>query len=374
MISLLKRKLGLVLKLCIGLLVAWTALMFVLFWLSGEKETQIAFATGKRFIVTITDGTVAGTEAATPESEAKAAAEKAAEAAIPLPAPEPVQADASTVTDVITSTNPINDISENMIDKVNGLSLPKVAESGERPMQYYAKNYRRQNELPIIAIMVTGLGQSKKITEMALALDDRISLSFSPYSPVAGSWAAASRLSGHELYLELPFQTTDYPDTDPGPYSMLLSRTQAENMKNLHWALSRFQGYAGVVAPIGEVITSNPDAYTPIAKELSSRGLMMMVGHLAGPPIENEDGSIRKLGYDITSTYADVWVDEELTEMSIQARLATLEQIAQRNGYAVGVAQAYPLSINEIKRWQQTLGERGIMIAPVSFIPKVMKH
>lgn len=373
MIELLKRKLGLILKLCIGLLLAWSVVMFVLFWLSGDKETKTAVASGKRFVVTIADGSVTGNEAPTPQDEAKPE-DKPEAAAVPPPAPEPVKADASTVTNITASSNPIADISENLLEKVNGLSLPKVSENGERAMQYYAKNYRRQNELPVVAIIITGLGQSKKITEMALSLDDRISLAFSPYSPVAGSWAAASRLSGHELYLELPFQTDSYPETDPGPYSILLSRTQAENVKNMHWALSRFQGYAGVLAPIGEVITGNNDVFTPLAKEMATRGLMMVVGHLPGPPVENEDGSVKKPAHNLTTAYADVWIDEELTEMSIQARLATLEQIAQRNGYAIGIAQAYPLSIKQIKGWQLSLGERGLMLVPASLIPKVMKH
>jgi polysaccharide deacetylase 2 family uncharacterized protein YibQ len=68
---------------------------------------------------------------------------------------------------------------------------------------------------------------------------------------------------------------------------------------------------------------------------------------------------------------ADVWLDEELTEMSIQARLSTLEQIAQRNGMAIGIIRSYPLSITQIKHWQETVSSHGLILAPASFISKL---
>jgi len=370
MIGPLKNHLALIQKLCIALLLAWSVGMLVLFWFSGTEETRVALATGKRFIVHTESSEIEGF--GVPAMPEPAAPEAVPEAVLPPVENDPKQADASAVTAVTTSSNPIADISEELLEKIGGVSLPRISETGIKPSGYYAKSFRRQNEFPLIAIIITGLGQSKKTTDLALALDDRITLSFSPYAAAAGSWAAASRLTGHELYMDMPMQTADFPDTDPGPYSILLTRSNTENLKNLHWALSRFQGYAGVVAPIGEVVTGNADSFTPLAKDLAHRGLILAVGHMQSQQQETEEGA-KKPDYDLTTTYTDVWIDEELTEMSIQARLATLEQMAQRNGFAVGVAQAYPLSIKEIAHWQRTMGERGVMLAPLSFIPKLKR-
>ncbi len=365
MIGLLHKHMVWVQRGCIALLLAWSVATFVFLWLSGERETQGALATGKRFIVHVEDGRVEGLAAAAPE------AEKAAEpeAVIPPPESAPVVADASAVTSVQASSSPIADISEDMIDKANGAPLPKISPSGIKPWQYYAKSFRRQNEMPLIAIVVTGLGQSKKTTEMSFGLDDRIGLSFSPYAASVGSWAAASRLTGHETFVDLPFQTAAYPVDDPGSFSIMVTRSNAQNIKNLYWTMSRFQGYAGLVAPMGEVVTSSADSIKPLSDEIAKRGLMLLLGRDTLPHDEKRQGNKELL----VSMSADVWIDEELSEMTIQARLATLEQVAQRNGMAIGIAQAYPISLKEIKQWQETLGERGIVLAPATFITK-LKH
>lgn len=363
MSAFVKNHLSTILKLFIAVLLAWVGFVAVIIWQSGSSETRDALASGKRFIIHVEDGRVEG---AVTMVEAKS--EEKGD--VPPPAAEPTPADASAVTAVQASSSPIAEVSEDMVDRSSGVSLPKISAADVKPWQYYIKTFRRQNELPLIAIIITGLGQSKKVTEMALGLDDRISLSFSPYGATVGSWAAASRLTGHEMYVDLPLQTINYPSKDPGPYSMLITRSNTENIKNLYWTMSRFQGYAGLVAPMDEVVTANADTFIPLAKEIERRGVMLLIGHVVTQPLEMEENS-RSNKLELVTNTADVWIDEELTEMSMQARLATLEQIAQRNGYAVGIAQAYPLSINQIKHWQETLGERGAALAPVSAITKL---
>jgi len=355
----LKRFVPLIQQFCIVLLLGWSAFMVLLIWRFGAVETKEALITGKRFIVYTADGRVEGSasNAVTPKAE-----KLAAELAVP-PVVEPTPTDVSAITSVQASSFPIVDVKEDMVDKTAGVPLPKISPAGIKPWQYYVKPFRRQNEWPLIAIIITGLGQSKEATEIALSMDDRVGLSFSPYAASVASWAMASRLTGHEMFVDLPLQTVGYPADDPGPYSLLLSRTVPENLKNLYWAMSRFQGYVGMVAPMAEVVTSRSDIFKPLASEMGKRGVMLLVGHAATQNDVKNSGAV--------TMNADVWIDEELTELAMQARLATLEQIAQRNGFAIGIAQSYPMSLNQIKHWQHTLGERGAVLAPVSFITKL---
>lgn len=366
MTKFLARHIATVQKAAIVFLLLWFVFMLVLFWRLGDVETREAVLTGKRFIIHTADGRVEGAVIITPnknDDEVKIEAPAAS---------EPIAADASAVTSIQASSSPIAEVSEDLIDRSVGVPLPHISAAGVKPWQYYTKSFRRQNELPLVAIVITGLGQGKNVTEMALKLDDRISLSFSPYSVNVASWAAASRLTGHEMFIDLPVQTTTFPNEDPGPHSILLSRSNTENMKNLYWAMSRFQGYAGLVAPSTEVLTQSQDSYVPIAEELERRGVMFLVGHPAMETGKEEsDKKNASKAKNIVSLNADVWIDEELTDMAIQARLATLEQIAQRNGKAIGVIRAYPLSIGQIEHWQKTVGERGVVLAPASFLAKL---
>ncbi len=380
---LLTRHIGLLIKIGIALGVLWAIASLTMFWFSGAEETKQALATGERFIIHIEDGTVEGAASPAPEVKKAEAApeqpaspaseEKKAEAASespippsPVTEPPPKAAEEADVPAVTASSNPIVDVSDDLLDKSTGVPLPKISESGVKPWQFYAKKFRRQNELPMIAIVVTGLGHSRHSMELALALDDRIGLSFSPYAGAIVNWTTAARLTGHEMYVDLPLQTTGYPTDDPGPNSILVARSNTENIKNLNWVMSRFQGYVGLVAPPSEVVTHSTEVFAPLRAEIAPHGLMMlMLNSISATPEKNKDNP------PLVAMNADIWIDEELSEMSIQARLATLEQVAHRTGSAIGIVRSYPLPLNQIKLWQETLGSRGIVIVPASFIAKL---
>ena len=40
----------------------------------------------------------------------------------------------------------------------------------------------------------------------------------------------------------------EYPDNDPGPQTLLTSLTAEQNTDRLHWLMSRFQGYVGLIS------------------------------------------------------------------------------------------------------------------------------
>ncbi len=51
-----------------------------------------------------------------------------------------------------------------------------VASDGTKPWRYYAKPFDRKGKTPMIAIIVTGLGQSKLVTEAAIKLPENVAL------------------------------------------------------------------------------------------------------------------------------------------------------------------------------------------------------
>ncbi len=360
--------------------------MLIMWWFSGDQETREAMTSGKRYIITIANGRIEGSASILDKEGDKSADNKNGDNKdSSLPAAEGAEAEQEVkvqVGEVQRSASPIAEVNEELLEnKGSGISLPRVSDSNVRSLYYYAKRHRRPDESPMIAIVITGLGHSKKATDAALALDERVGLSFSPYAAGLSSWAAASRLSGHEFYLDLPLQTVGYPADDPGNYSITLARGNDDNMKHLHWAMSRVGGYVGLIAPPGEVITNSADSFKPLRDDIAKRGLMMLFGNsfdaqslaASGKKDEKTDDKAEdsKPEEVLTSIRADIWIDEELTEMSMQARLAMLEQIAQRNGYAVGIARSYPLSISQIKQWREGLETRGSTLTPLSFVAKL---
>ncbi len=66
----------------------------------------------------------------------------------------------------------------------------------------------------------------------------------------------------------------DYPDNDSGPQTLLTSLGADQNIDRLHWQMSRFQGYVGLIGYMGGKFTASEHALMPVLRELAARGLV----------------------------------------------------------------------------------------------------
>jgi hypothetical protein len=70
----------------------------------------------------------------------------------------------------------------------------------------------------------------------------------------------------------------------------------------------------------------------------------------------------------------DLRIDGNPTEDAIHEQLAKLENIARERGYAIGIADPYPLTFNIIKSWSAKLARNGIKLAPLATVWKNIPH
>jgi polysaccharide deacetylase 2 family uncharacterized protein YibQ len=61
-----------------------------------------------------------------------------------------------------------------------------------------------------------------------------------------------------------------------------------------------------------------------------------------------------------------VTLDNVQTPAAIDTKLVELESAARQDGFAIGVASAYPISIARLNEWAATAQARGFEIVPVS--------
>ena len=67
-------------------------------------------------------------------------------------------------------------------------------------------------------------------------------------------------------------------------------------------------------------------------------------------------------------------VDErQASRVAIDARLAQIERIALTDGYAVAMAQPYPVTLQRLSEWATELTARGFVIAPISALADQQK-
>ena len=233
--------------------------------------------------------------------------------------------------------------------------LPVVAANGRTPAEAYARPFH-SNGRPKIAIVLGGLGLNAKATREAIeTLPADVTLSFVPYAEGLQGWIDLARANGHEVLLEAPMEPNDYPQNDPGPYTLMAGAQPQQTIQGLEWLLSRATGYFGVTNYLGSKFVTSDIAMASFTGGLRQRGLAFI-----------DDGSAVRKGGGLPRLSADRVIDDQLADDAIDRQLLALEAAAMQNGQALGSGFAYPVTLAQIARWSASLAQRGFQLAPAS--------
>ena len=254
-----------------------------------------------------------------------------------------------------------------LIEETSFGKLPTTSADGLRPLDVYSRQADTEGNFGVarIVIIVGGLGISQTSTLQAIkTLPAGVTLALAPYGNSLNRWMQMARKDGHELLMQIPMEPFGYPQTNAGERSLLSSANNTQNENNLHWTLGRVTNYVGVMNYLGGKFLTSPQKLTSIFEELSARGLMFV-----------DDGSIRnsmaiKLAKSTATpfTKAHMTIDSLRTRVAIGEKLKELEAMAKRSGLAIGVATAFPESINLIGKFLKNAKSRGLELTPVSAI------
>ncbi|MGY6661919.1 MAG: divergent polysaccharide deacetylase family protein [Glycocaulis sp.] len=249
-----------------------------------------------------------------------------------------------------------------------GGPLPIIASDGRRPSSAYARPFEGEPGVPVIAVIVGGLGVSESLTQAAIdTLPPEITLSFVPYARDLQSWMNRARAAGHEVMIELPMEPFDYPNNDPGPHTLLADAGEAENMRRLHWLLSRASGYFGVTNYLGARLTGSEAALARIYGEVERRGLATF--HDGAGRQGAASAAAARAG--VPLALADRVIDGDPSTRAIDARLLELEALAIQNGHSLGSGFAYPVTVSALQSWAEGLERRGYQLAPASHVANI---
>lgn len=228
----------------------------------------------------------------------------------------------------------------------------------------FRQPFNLDDKRPRIAVVLTGLGLSDSATEAAInQLPAAVTLSFSPYARNLERWIALARARGHEVMLDLPMEPATFPNEDPGPQGLLVGLSTEENLNRLDWVLSRGSAYVGLAGAMGSRFTASRDSVEPVLREVKDRGLIFLdrrttEGSLV-PALAEELG--------LPSAVNNRSVDErQASRVAIDARLAQIERIALTEGFAVAMAQPYPVTLERLAEWATEITSRGFALAPIS--------
>ena len=117
---------------------------------------------------------------------------------------------------------------------------------------------------------------------------------------------------------------------------------------------------------MNEKVTANQGVMHTLLAELSSRGVLFLYqktklnAELAGL-IKKQNS----LGLGV-----DAVIDDEMTPAAIIRQLDGLSAYAKTQGYAIGVAHAYPPTLRALQIWSESAQNKGVDIVPLSAIAK----
>ena len=249
-----------------------------------------------------------------------------------------------------------------IVEKTAFGQIPKISSSGERPMDVYARKIAPTASIRI-AIVVGGLGLSQSGSKSAIEqLPADVTLAFAPYGNSIRRWMQKARNDGHELLMQVPMEPIGYPQINPGKNTLNSASTPEENIKSLHWTMGRMTNYVGMMNYLGAKLSADPEAlYAPLS-DMANRGLLYLDD---GSAFSSTAGKVAKQ-VSLPFVQGNIIIDDGRTARDIDKNLAALEKLARRNGKAVGIASAFPLSVRQITSWIKKARKRGIEFVPIS--------
>jgi len=252
---------------------------------------------------------------------------------------------------------------ETLIEQGEHGLLPKIGPEGDTPYDAYGRPEPVQKSAdPKIAIIVTGLGMSRAATEAAIVgLPADVTLSLDVYARGLDFWVKRAREAGHEVLLNMPSESTDFPFTDPGPNALKSLVPPDENIKQLEWMLSRTTGYFGVLGIYGSKFLTVEEQVEAIVTVLKRRGLMYVDG-----------GAEDSLGSRVAYKSGAKWATVELTldrvpgRKALERQLQELETLARKRAVTIARISPDPKSLERLVAWLGTLADKKMQLVPVS--------
>ena len=248
--------------------------------------------------------------------------------------------------------------------------LPIRSADGRRPFDVYARPWSGARGARV-AIVIGGLGVSQTGTQRALAkLPPEVTLGFAAQGNSLDRWMQVARRGGHEIVMQVPLEPFDYPNVNPGRNTLTVDADADENIKNLHWSLSRITNYTGIMNYMGARFTADSQAMTPLMAELGKRGLLYL-----------DDGSSARsvapelaLKNGVPFAVGDTAIDAVHERGDILKKLDQLEQTARAKGFAIGTGSAFDITVDAVSSWVNEARKRGIEIVPISAVAADPEH
>jgi polysaccharide deacetylase 2 family uncharacterized protein YibQ len=256
---------------------------------------------------------------------------------------------------------PIPEVSEK---NAEGGILPVISSSGLTPFTAYKRNaVLPAAHVPVVAIAIADFGLSTELSRLAVQnLPPDVTFLASVYSETLDQWVQSARTSGHEVWLEVPFETETYPSKDSGPYTLLKRSSLRLNQDLLEEIMVQTTGYAGLWGVVDGVYSGSPPLLKGFFEPVFARGL----GYLETSGGYSETVEMMAVQYKAPYIRPSILIGGDKADQD--AALQAVIQTAKDYGRAVGTVPPTPATLEALPAWIEMMKREGVVLVPVSAI------
>jgi len=230
-----------------------------------------------------------------------------------------------------------------------------------KPERFTRRIHPETNGLPRVAIVIDDLGYQKQLTLDFIELEFPLTLSFLPQAPFSKEMVQQAFQKGKETLLHLPMEPNGFPQTNPGPKTLLTNMSDEEILNILKNDLDAFPQVSGVNNHMGSRFTEDRYKIALVLSMIKERKLFFLDSRTTPQTVILFVAS--QLG--VKAVQRDIFIDNNLNEEAIILQLEQLIRLAQERGFAVACGHPYPQTLRALKAKIPELQDK-VRLVPVS--------
>ncbi len=244
-------------------------------------------------------------------------------------------------------------------------SLTLSLEAWLNPRLGYRLHFRkpiRREALAKVAIIIDDIGSNISLLQSFLTVEHPLTLSIIPRLPYSAEAARLGHRKGWEIMLHLPMEPDNYPHNNPGKEAILYSMSQPEVERVIDEDVRSIPYLKGMNNHMGSRITRDRGAISRVLASARKHRLFFIDSRTSEDSVAYEIA--REMG--IPAAARTIFLDEVAEVDHSEKQLLRLGELAQLNGYAVGIGHIYPSTIKALKRTLPLLQKQGVKLVSAS--------
>ena len=243
---------------------------------------------------------------------------------------------------------------------VETVLLARVYVPGFRPKPRIPE----RTSLGKVAIIIDDNGYSMNDCTAAAQIDAPVTISVLPHLRFSKEVANCAHSQGKEVMLHLPLEPHQNKEKYPENYIITTAMPPSLVVQKFNEALASVPYAKGINNHMGSQATENPALMSLLFTQMKKNNLYFVDSRVTRKTICPQLARQRHLPF----AERDVFLDNQNDRDYIEQQFRKLRETAVKNGYAIGICHARPLSWAILKEQTEHMTSIGYEIVPVKTI------